>query len=115
MKKHSITILEIGILTGDQIAQNGLLFFDGNHFSIELEDDILFYDFPDTATRFVAILEFDEPNYECFELTLNPNEHFDEFEIIQDQEYFEARSCLLALDLKNNLVEKCESNKKVKI
>jgi hypothetical protein len=96
-----ILIKQVGILNGEQNTGLGKLVEEnGTYFIQTLADpteyNFPFQDFPDTQSRFVAVIEFEEEGvYELFELTLHPvTGIFDEFEVIEDKEYFLFREFL---------------------
>jgi hypothetical protein len=96
-----ILIKQVGILNGVQnTGQGKFVEENGTYFIQTLADpteyNFPFQDFPDTQSRFAAVIEFeDDENYEIFELTLHSTTNiFDEFEVIEDKEYFLFREFL---------------------
>ncbi len=104
MKPHTLcTIIQIGKLTDERYTALGTLNFENNNYEVIVGENN-FKELDNTKSRLSAVIEYeDDTAYEIFDLTLIPNSDFDEFIIVQDQEYHNMNIFFMHKELNENL------------
>ena len=109
------TIRQIGKLTGEENISKGALILDDEPYVYYNGQS--FEEFSDTASSFIANIEFEHEGTEyIFELALTPeDEGFIGFEIIPDSEFQEMKIVLSKMNLNSKIAQNKKNTKSLKI